>query len=81
MGMVTIYPQGLLQWFIEIPARRVLQSTNSLSPWREQSMSYAQSFSRETDRQSDSESKKRERQTDSTSSKFFLTVQTAGIYR
>ena len=50
MGMVTIYPQGLLQWFIEIPSPRVLQSTNSLSPWREESVSCAHSFSRETDR-------------------------------
>jgi len=64
MGVVTIYPQGLLQWFIEIPSPRVLQSTNSLSPWREESVSCAHSFSRQTDRQSDRESKKkRERQT------------------
>ena len=64
IGMVTIYPQGLLQWFIEIPSPRVLQSTNSLSPWREESVSCAHSFSRETDGQSDHESKKkRERET------------------
>ena len=55
MGIVTIYPQGLLQWFIEIPSRRVLQSTSSLSPWREEFVSCAHGFSRETDRQSDSE--------------------------
>ena len=84
MGIVTIYPQGLLQWFIEIPSRRVLQSTSSLSPWREEFVSCAHSFSRETDRQSDSEEEEEEEEegeTDSTSSKLFLTGQTAGIYR
>ena len=81
MGIVTIYPQGLLQWFIEIPSHRVLQSTSSLSPWREEFVSCAHSFSRETDRQSDSEEEEEEGETDSTSSKLFLTGQTAGIYR
>lgn len=66
MGMETTFSPGAAAAVYRNHPTRVLESTSSLSPWREESVSCVHSFSRERDRQSDSESgsesdRKRER--------------------
>lgn len=88
MGMETTSSPGAAAVADRNHPTSVLESTSSLSPWREESVSCVHSFSRERDRQSDSESgsesdRKREgREADKgTSSKLFLKVQIAGTRR